>query len=62
MGLQPVGLGARDTLRLEAKLMLYGNDISDQTTVLEADLKWIVKFQRRFSGAKRFWKNSWPKV
>ena len=46
LGLQPVGLGARDTLRLEAKLMLYGNDISDKTTVLEADLKWIVKFQK----------------
>jgi aminomethyltransferase len=45
-GLLPVGLGARDTLRLEAKLMLYGNDISDKTTVLEADLKWIVKFHK----------------
>ncbi len=45
-GLQPIGLGARDTLRLEAKLMLYGNDISDKTTVLEADLKWIVKLQK----------------
>jgi aminomethyltransferase len=46
LGLLPVGLGARDTLRLEAKLMLYGNDISDRTTVLEADLKWIVKLQK----------------
>jgi aminomethyltransferase len=45
-GVQPIGLGARDTLRLEAKLMLYGNDISDKTTVLEADLKWICKFQK----------------
>lgn len=45
-GILPVGLAARDTLRLEAKLMLYGNDISDTTTVLEADLKWIVKFQK----------------
>ncbi len=45
-GLLPIGLGARDTLRLEAKLMLYGNDISDKTTVLEADLKWICKFQK----------------
>jgi aminomethyltransferase len=42
-GLQPVGLGARDTLRLEAKMALYGNDIDDTTTVLEADLGWIVK-------------------
>ena len=46
LGLLPVGLGARDTLRLEAKLMLYGNDITDKTTVLEADLKWIVKFKK----------------
>ena len=42
----PIGLGARDTLRLESKLMLYGNDITDKTTVLEADLKWICKFQK----------------
>lgn len=42
----PVGLGARDTLRLEAKLMLYGNDIDETTTVLEADLKWLVKFKK----------------
>lgn len=46
LGLQPVGLGARDTLRLEAKLPLYGNDIDDTTTPLEADFKWIVKFQK----------------
>ncbi len=45
-GLLPVGLGARDTLRLEAKLMLYGNDIDETTTVLEADLKWIIKFNK----------------
>ncbi|MBN2409255.1 MAG: glycine cleavage system aminomethyltransferase GcvT [Candidatus Aminicenantes bacterium] len=45
-GLLPVGLGARDTLRLEASLMLYGNDIDETTTVLEADLKWIVKFKK----------------
>jgi aminomethyltransferase len=46
LGLQPIGLGARDTLRLESKLMLYGNDITDKTTVLEADLNWIVKLQK----------------
>ena len=46
LGLLPIGLGARDTLRLESKLMLYGNDISDKTTVLEADLKWIVKLPK----------------
>jgi aminomethyltransferase len=45
-GVLPIGLGARDTLRLEAKLMLYGNDIDETRTVLEADLKWIVKFKK----------------
>ncbi len=45
-GLLPVGLGARDTLRLEAALMLYGNDIDDTTTVLEAGLGWLIKFQK----------------
>ena len=45
-GLQPAGLGARDTLRLEAKMALYGNDIDDTTTPLEADLNWIVKFKK----------------
>jgi len=42
-GLQPVGLGARDTLRLEARLMLYGNDITEDTHPLEAGLGWVVK-------------------
>jgi aminomethyltransferase len=42
----PVGLGARDTLRLEANLPLYGNDIDDQTTVWEANLGWIVKLKK----------------
>ena len=45
-GLKPVGLGARDTLRLEACLMLYGNDIDDTTTALEAGLRWLVKFKK----------------
>ena len=45
-GILPVGLGARDTLRLEAKMALYGNDIDDKHTVLEADLTWIVKFAK----------------
>ncbi|MCP2520502.1 glycine cleavage system aminomethyltransferase GcvT [Candidatus Aminicenantes bacterium AC-708-M15] len=45
-GLKPAGLGARDTLRLEAKMMLYGNDIDETTTVLEADLGWMVKFEK----------------
>jgi aminomethyltransferase len=42
-GLQPVGLGARDTLRLEARLMLYGNDITEETHPFEAGLGWVVK-------------------
>ncbi|MDE3155893.1 MAG: glycine cleavage system aminomethyltransferase GcvT, partial [Acidobacteriota bacterium] len=45
-GLIPAGLGARDTLRLEAAMRLYGNDIDDTTTVLEADLDWIVGWQK----------------
>ncbi len=45
-GVVPVGLGARDTLRLEAKMALYGNDIDDTTTALEADLGWIVKLEK----------------
>jgi aminomethyltransferase len=42
-GGQPVGLGARDTLRLEARLPLYGNDLDDTTTPIEAGLAWTVK-------------------
>jgi aminomethyltransferase len=45
-GLQPVGLGARDTLRLEARLSLYGNDIDETTNPLEAGLGWVVKFDK----------------
>jgi len=45
-GLVPVGLGARDTLRLEATLPLYGNDIDDGTTAWEANLGWIVKLKK----------------
>jgi aminomethyltransferase len=45
-GVIPAGLGARDTLRLEAAMRLYGNDIDDTTTVLEADLEWIVGWNK----------------
>ncbi|HXV76430.1 MAG TPA: glycine cleavage system aminomethyltransferase GcvT [Candidatus Polarisedimenticolaceae bacterium] len=45
-GILPVGLAARDTLRLEAKMALYGNEIDDTTTVYEADLGWIVKLDK----------------
>jgi aminomethyltransferase len=44
--LVPCGLGARDTLRLEAAMRLYGNDIDRTTTVLEADLGWIVGWKK----------------
>jgi aminomethyltransferase len=45
-GIRPAGLAARNTLRLEAKLALYGHDIDDTTTVLEADLAWICKLDK----------------
>lgn len=45
--IKPAGLGARDTLRLEAGLMLYGNDINDDTTPLEVPLKWTVKLEKK---------------
>jgi aminomethyltransferase len=45
-GLVPAGLGARDTLRLEAAMRLYGNDIDETTTALEADLGWIVGWNK----------------
>jgi aminomethyltransferase len=51
-GVLPAGLGARDTLRLEASMRLYGNDIDDTTTVLEAGLGWIVGWTKAdFLGA-----------
>jgi aminomethyltransferase len=45
-GVVPAGLGARDTLRLEAAMRLYGNDIDETTTALEADLGWIVGWNK----------------
>ena len=45
-GAHPVGLGARDTLRLEAAMCLYGNDIDDTTTPIEAGLEWTVKAEK----------------
>jgi aminomethyltransferase len=47
-GIQPIGLGARDTLRLEMGFCLYGNDINDTTSPLEAGLGWITKFSSPF--------------
>ncbi len=48
-GLKPIGLGARDTLRLEMGYCLYGNDIDDKTSPLEAGLGWITKFSKEFT-------------
>ena len=45
-GIKPCGLGARNTLRLEAKMALYGNEITASLNPLEADLAWIVKFEK----------------
>ncbi|AZA92895.1 glycine cleavage system aminomethyltransferase GcvT [Chryseobacterium nematophagum] len=47
-GIEPIGLGARDTLRLEMGYCLYGNDIDDYTSPLEAGLGWITKFNKDF--------------
>jgi aminomethyltransferase len=52
-GVVPAGLGARDTLRLEASMRLYGNDMDETTTVVEADLSWIVGWKKtQFLGSE----------
>jgi aminomethyltransferase len=48
-GIKPIGLGARDTLRLEMGFCLYGNDIDDTTSPIEAGLGWITKFTKDFT-------------
>jgi aminomethyltransferase len=48
-GIKPIGLGARDTLRLEMGFCLYGNDINDTTSPIEAGLGWITKFTKDFT-------------
>lgn len=48
LGIMPIGLGARDTLRLEMGYCLYGNDINDNTSPIEAGLGWITKFTKDF--------------
>jgi aminomethyltransferase len=53
-GIQPIGLGARDTLRLEMGYCLYGNDIDDTTSPLEAGLGWITKFTKDFTNKAHF--------
>ncbi|SFG64540.1 glycine cleavage system aminomethyltransferase GcvT [Pedobacter insulae] len=51
-GIKPIGLGARDTLRLEMGFCLYGNDIDDQTSPIEAGLGWITKFTKNFTNSE----------
>jgi aminomethyltransferase len=50
-GILPIGLGARDTLRLEMGYCLYGNDITDTTSPLEAGLGWVTKFTKEFTNS-----------
>lgn len=52
-GLKPIGLGARDTLRLEKGFCLYGNDIDDTTSPLEAGLGWITKLTKDFTNSEQ---------
>lgn len=53
-GLKPIGLAARDTLRLEKGFCLYGNDINDTTSPIEAGLGWITKFSKEFNSKAIF--------
>lgn len=51
-GIKPIGLAARDTLRLEMGFCLYGNDINDTTSPIQAGLGWITKFNREFTNSE----------
>lgn len=51
-GIKPIGLAARDTLRLEMGFCLYGNDINDTTSPIEAGLGWITKFSKEFTNSQ----------
>lgn len=51
-GIKPIGLAARDTLRLEMGFCLYGNDINDSTSPIEAGLGWITKFTKNFTNSE----------
>jgi aminomethyltransferase len=51
-GIKPIGLGARDTLRLEKGFCLYGNDITDTTSPIEAGLGWVTKFTKAFNNSE----------
>jgi len=52
-GIKPIGLGARDTLRLEMGYCLYGNDVDDTTSPLEAGLGWVTKFTKEFTNSEK---------
>ncbi|WP_412463977.1 glycine cleavage system aminomethyltransferase GcvT [Flavobacterium mekongense] len=52
LGIKPIGLAARDTLRLEMGFCLYGNDINDNTSPIEAGLGWITKFTKEFTNSE----------
>lgn len=52
LDIKPIGLGARDTLRLEMGFCLYGNDIDDNTSPIEAGLGWITKFTKEFTNSE----------
>jgi aminomethyltransferase len=54
VNIKPIGLGARDTLRLEMGFCLYGNDIDDTTSPIEAGLGWITKFTKEFTNSETF--------
>ena len=54
LGIKPIGLGARDTLRRGVGVCLYGNDINDTTSPLEAGLGWITKFSKNFTNKTHF--------
>lgn len=51
-GIKPIGLGARDTLRLEMGFCLYGNDIDETTSPIEAGLGWVTKFSKEFTNSE----------
>jgi len=51
LNIKPIGLAARDTLRLEMGYCLYGNDINDTTSPIEAGLGWITKFTKNFTNS-----------
>lgn len=62
LGAKPCGLGARDTLRLEAGMPLYGHELSDKTTALDADLDFFVDFSKDFIGKDKIQANTQYKL